>query len=219
MDEQQPVRFTGRAYRRLETSRAAKLLQLPPVQAYRARAHGVRDVGARTVARVLEGLRPTGIDVHLAGGWGVDALLGRQTRLHDDLDLIYEATPGAREALTSVLLSLGFRETLIDHVPQSMFPLRILFGDTAGRFVDLLPIRPIDPGAGCEAVADHEHVVLPAMGAASFVSGRLGRGRKAMAVSCLSTDEQLASRSSYELRDSDRRDIALLQAHAGTGER
>jgi Aminoglycoside-2''-adenylyltransferase len=27
------------------------------------------------------------IDLHIDGGWGVDALLGRQTRTHADLDI------------------------------------------------------------------------------------------------------------------------------------
>ena len=50
------------------------------------------------VVRLLEGL---GIDVWLDGGWGVDALLGTQTRPHDDLDLVVqlEDVPKLRAAL------------------------------------------------------------------------------------------------------------------------
>jgi lincosamide nucleotidyltransferase A/C/D/E len=40
---------------------------------------------AGTVLRVLDAVKPA--EVRLAGGWGIDALLGRQTREHRDLDL------------------------------------------------------------------------------------------------------------------------------------
>ena len=36
---------------------------------------------------MLDRLRREAIDVWVEGGWGVDALLGEQTRSHDDLDL------------------------------------------------------------------------------------------------------------------------------------
>ena len=41
-------------------------------------------------AGLLDALAERGIDVRLDGGWGVDALLGRQTREHNDLDLFSE---------------------------------------------------------------------------------------------------------------------------------
>ncbi|WP_369334184.1 nucleotidyltransferase domain-containing protein [Amycolatopsis camponoti] len=40
---------------------------------------------AGTVLRVLDAVHPA--RVWLAGGWGIDALLGRRTREHRDLDL------------------------------------------------------------------------------------------------------------------------------------
>ena len=42
---------------------------------------------AQDVAVVLSGIAATGITVWLDGGWCVDALVGRQLRRHDDLDL------------------------------------------------------------------------------------------------------------------------------------
>jgi hypothetical protein len=39
------------------------------------------------VLGVLADLTKAGCSVWVAGGWGVDALVGRQTRLHRDLDL------------------------------------------------------------------------------------------------------------------------------------
>jgi len=42
---------------------------------------------AATVVDLLGVLAGHGVDARLSGGWGVDALLGEQTRDHDDLDL------------------------------------------------------------------------------------------------------------------------------------
>ena len=39
------------------------------------------------VLRVLDALDGAGIRTGITGGWGVDALLRRQTRPHTDLDL------------------------------------------------------------------------------------------------------------------------------------
>jgi hypothetical protein len=43
---------------------------------------------ADDVVRILGRLEEAQIDAWLHGGWGVDALLGKQTRPHEDLDLI-----------------------------------------------------------------------------------------------------------------------------------
>lgn len=43
----------------------------------------------RDVVEILGLLRRAGTEVWVGGGWGIDALLGRQTRDHRDLDLMY----------------------------------------------------------------------------------------------------------------------------------
>jgi lincosamide nucleotidyltransferase A/C/D/E len=61
---------------------------------------------ADEVLRVIDALRTNGLRVWLDGGWGIDALLGEQTREHDDVDLVVEL-----EALPTVLVTmeqLGF---------------------------------------------------------------------------------------------------------------
>jgi lincosamide nucleotidyltransferase A/C/D/E len=42
---------------------------------------------AREVVRIFDLLEAQGLQVWLDGGWGVDALVGTQTRKHDDLDV------------------------------------------------------------------------------------------------------------------------------------
>jgi lincosamide nucleotidyltransferase A/C/D/E len=43
---------------------------------------------AERALAVVARLTESGVSLGLDGGWGVDALLGSQTRPHDDLDLI-----------------------------------------------------------------------------------------------------------------------------------
>ena len=45
-------------------------------------------VGAQDVISLYKRLSADGIPVWLTGGWGIDALLGEQTRPHKDLDVI-----------------------------------------------------------------------------------------------------------------------------------
>jgi len=40
------------------------------------------------VAQLVRVLAKAGIEVWLDGGWAVDALLGEQTRSHDDVDIV-----------------------------------------------------------------------------------------------------------------------------------
>jgi lincosamide nucleotidyltransferase A/C/D/E len=45
-------------------------------------------VNAADVVEIVGWLRAAGVDAWLDGGWGVDALVGEETRDHKDLDLI-----------------------------------------------------------------------------------------------------------------------------------
>ena len=42
------------------------------------------------VCEILEMLSEASVKVFLDGGWGVDALIGRETRTHNDIDLFVE---------------------------------------------------------------------------------------------------------------------------------
>ncbi len=61
---------------------------------------------ADDVVEVLNTLEDAGIDVWLDGGWAVDALVGEQTRDHDDLDLVARSEDAERAI--SVLEPCGY---------------------------------------------------------------------------------------------------------------
>jgi lincosamide nucleotidyltransferase A/C/D/E len=83
---------------------------------------------ARGVLSVIATLEQAGVRVWLDGGWGVDALVGEQTRDHDDLDCVIALcdAPIARDTLAVC----GFA-VAIDEVPT-----RFVVRDPTDRRVD-----------------------------------------------------------------------------------
>ena len=59
--------------------------------------------------KVIELFENTGITYWLDGGWGVDILAGKQTRIHRDIDINFDAQH--TEKLLNVLLNLGYKNT------------------------------------------------------------------------------------------------------------
>jgi lincosamide nucleotidyltransferase A/C/D/E len=98
-------------------------------------------VSAEDVIEVLDRLCAAGIGLWVEGGWGVDALLGEQTRPHDDLDL------GVRlEDVDRICDALAEFERSDDEWPSS-FVLR----DARGRKVDCHPLTFDEHGDGWQA--------------------------------------------------------------------
>jgi hypothetical protein len=52
-------------------------------------------MSATDVLEVLSILDAEGISAWIGGGWGVDALVGQETRRHEDLDIAVDAKRGA----------------------------------------------------------------------------------------------------------------------------
>ncbi|HJT99595.1 MAG TPA: amino acid transporter, partial [Actinomycetes bacterium] len=84
------------------------------------------------VLMVLDRLEAAGLVVWLDGGWGVDALVGAESRPHRDLDLAIarDDRPAAQAALAAV----GFER---DPTVVPGLPARVLLADGQGRQVDL----------------------------------------------------------------------------------
>ncbi|MCC7450282.1 MAG: aminoglycoside nucleotidyltransferase [Anaerolineae bacterium] len=71
------------------------------------------------------------ITVHIDGGWGIDALLGRQTRPHNDLDIAIQHKDS--ELLRTLLAERGYKPVLDDDTKDYNFVL----ADESGHRVDV----------------------------------------------------------------------------------
>ena len=71
------------------------------------------------------------IDVYVDGGWGVDALLGEQTRIHSDLDIAVQHRDVAR--IRALLEARGYKDVPRDDSWECNFVL----GDDEGRLIDI----------------------------------------------------------------------------------
>jgi lincosamide nucleotidyltransferase A/C/D/E len=146
---------------------------------------------------VLGELETAGIGFWVGGGWGIDALVGRQTRDHDDLDLSIAASD--LERALALLERHGF------DVVTYWLPVRVAVGDNAGLEIDLHPIVFEADGSAWLPGLDGDRFHYPAD---SFVEGQIA-GRT---VPCISAHLQLTFHLGYEPTDKDRADMASLIA-------
>src|SRR5215472_5062822 len=109
------------AYLGLERSPLAFLLRLPGVQWLKSR---VTYIPEWRVLALMNALDSAGVSAWVAGGWGVDALIGHQTRRHYDLDLVVADAPENLERMEQVLARDGFRPGVREFNPGLAMPLR-----------------------------------------------------------------------------------------------
>jgi lincosamide nucleotidyltransferase A/C/D/E len=144
-----------------------------------------------------------GVDACVGGGWAVDALLGRQTRDHADLDLWVEAVDA--EALFAT-----FAEDGLDRVfpwPGDR-PWNFVLHDGAARRVDLHFYEVVAPGLWRYGSA-LDDTTYP-------LSALSGRGQIAAArVRCESPEWSVRCHTGYPARESDRHDVMMLCQHFG----
>ncbi len=154
------------------------------------------------VVRLLHRMSSAGVSVWLDGGWGVDALVGEQTREHDDLDLV--AARGDVPLLIEKLADEGYE------VAKGALPFCIVLLDASGRQVDLHPVEFDDAGDGIYRMEDGRDWPYPARG---FEGDGVVLGRHA--VRCLTPEVQVLCHAGYELGETDRADLALLRDRFG----
>ncbi|MHB8646061.1 MAG: nucleotidyltransferase domain-containing protein [Thermomicrobiales bacterium] len=148
------------------------------------------------VLEIVACLSAATVAVWLDGGWGVDALLGEQTRPHDDLDIVMEMAQlgAARDALCD----LGFVLT-VDELPT-----RCVLRDAGDRRIDVHPVEFDSEGGGTQQQPDGSAFRYPP-------EGLSGTGTIAgHPVRCLTPELQLRCHLAYEPDDDDRHDMRLL---------
>jgi lincosamide nucleotidyltransferase A/C/D/E len=152
---------------------------------------------ADQVVTLLDEFRSHGLRAWVAGGWAVDAVVGRQTREHGDLDLAVDAAQ--QDALLRLLDRAGFAVTV------DWLPVRAELTAADGRRVDLHPVVFRPDGGGVQAGLDGASFDYAPDG---FTVGEVA-GRP---VPCLSVGQQLRFRQGYPPRPVDLHDVALLRA-------
>jgi lincosamide nucleotidyltransferase A/C/D/E len=137
-------------------------------------------------------LEQNGFEVYVDGGWAVDALLGAQTRPHDDLDI---ALPHAQVPRLRALLGMrGFGEQRRDDSWECNFVL----ADEAGRRLDV-----------------HSYTLDAAgrnVGGVPYIGEQLtGRGViGGYPVRCISPEWLVKFHTGYQLDENDVHDVRLL---------
>ena len=153
-------------------------------------------IQSQQVLALVGRLDDAGITAWVDGGWGVDALIGRQTRPHDDLDLVIDAA--AVDSFVGGLITDGFL------IIRDWRPTAIALRHPDGREIDLHPVRLTADGGGDQVQLDGVtmwHYDVPVEGS---IDGR--------PVPCCSVETQIEAHRGYEPDDDDRHDMALLQA-------
>lgn len=111
------------------------------------------------VLRILEELDSAGVEPVVMGGWGIDALVGEEQRLHRDLDLIVDH--GSLDTALTRLRALGFKEWFRNPSPVPFVEHQIegdvvVMRDAAMRVVDIHPmcLRELGPSAAEGTIGD-----------------------------------------------------------------
>ena len=134
------------------------------------------------------------------GGWGVDALLGEQTRPHEDLDLVVAMAEEPR--IREVLGTRGFR------VSVDELPVRFVMEHPERGRIDFHTVRFDAEGGGVQPQPGGGEFRYPPEG---FVAGAIG-GRE---VRCISAEVQVVCHLGYEPAEKDLEDVRALHERFG----
>lgn len=155
---------------------------------------------AGLAARLIDSLERSAIEIVVDGGWGVDALLGSETRQHDDLDLVI--TMELAEEGRDVLEDEGFVLTLDER------PVRMQFHDLDGHGVEFHTVV-VDERGAWQTQPDGSRFLYPASGLST--TGTIG-GRQ---VRCISPELQVSCHSDYTRSEKDEWDLNALHEAFG----
>lgn len=155
------------------------------------------EMRASSLIELLHMLDDAAIDVWLDGGWGVDALLGHQSRKHRDVDVIMREVDVPKALQILGTRGLSFKE--------GSLPNSFLLADAAGLEVDVHAVTFDQKGNGIYRMQNGQDWIYPAEGFSC--SGTL----EGVAVRCLSPATQvLCHAHGYEPIEKDFRDMELL---------
>ena len=151
-----------------------------------------RSMDAKGVVALLRLLEEHALEVYVDGGWAVDALLGVETRAHDDLDI---AMPHSQvPQLRSLLGARGFSE----QPRKDSWECNFVLADEHGSRLDVHSYTLDDAGRNIFGVP--------------YVSEHLtGRGSiYSYPVRCIAPEWLVKFHTGYEADENDHHDVRLL---------
>jgi len=143
-----------------------------------------------------------GLTVWLDGGWGVDALLGEQTRPHADLDIVIQQEDVQK--LRDALAESGFEDVETDDRTDWNF----VMANQAGQRIDFHVIVIDEQGRGIYGPPERGvFYSCSSLEATGTVDGRTVR--------CLTAEYQVQSHTGYELDENDIKDVMEMHERFG----
>ena len=155
------------------------------------------EMTARDVIAIVELCNARGILAHIDGGWGVDALLGRQTRTHTDLDIAVQHKDVPQ--LRALLAERGFRDVPRDDTYDYNFVL----GDAHGHQIDVHSYT-FDAAGNCIFGIPYPFDSLTGTGS---INGHT--------VKCIAPNWMVKFHTGYQFDEDDFQDVKALCEHFG----
>lgn len=144
------------------------------------------------VVQLMQLFDQNSIDVFVDGGWGVDALLGEQTRSHGDLDIALQHEDAPK--LRALLEARGYKDVPHDDTRDCNF----VIGDDKGYEVDF---HSYTFDAHGKIVFGVEYPFDSLTGIGSIYG---------YPVKCISAEWMVKFHTGYELDENDYRDVSAL---------
>ncbi len=152
---------------------------------------------SRDVIDLYEKLETHGVQIWIDGGWGVDALLGEQSRPHSDLDIAIQQKDLRK--FRELLRERGYKGIKVEIARDWNFVL----GDEHGREIDVHVIVLNSQGDGIYGPPENgEKYPAASLTGSGMIEGRTVR--------CISPEWMVKFHSGYELKEKDFRDVAAL---------
>ena len=161
---------------------------------------------AAQVVDLCEALEGAGVRYWVIGGWGVDALLGRETRGHKDLDIL-----AVRDDLAQLRGMFEQERLTVCHVWKESrwiedvgepWPTAFVAEDSIGRAIDVHLIGAPSDGTVVQHY-DNPWSFPESFEASGTIAGRV--------IPCVSAAAQIRMHVGYALPDEQQLDLGLLQ--------
>ena len=168
-------------------------------------------IGFRDVLEVAVALQEEGLKFWFAGGWGIDVLVGVQSRDHLDLDIVIEDCGRDEPTVCRALSKLGYvhRESRVGGI---WMPSVFALSDQTGRRIELMEIdwERFASDSGLVA-SDQTGVSINTLRESAFAEGVIFDQK----LPCISKRAQMLFHSNFTLNEKQRRDLDFLMEFRG----